>query len=60
MPNEQVKRDKRIQELHTEVSKHWPQLEKLIDELKICGPHSLDGNNALTNVRQCLRELSAR
>ena len=60
MPNEQAKRDKRIHELHAEAQKHWPQLEKIIDELKRCGPHSLDGNNALANVRLWLRDLSAR
>ncbi|MFN4266378.1 MAG: hypothetical protein ACK4F8_11610 [Aquabacterium sp.] len=60
MANEQAKRDKRIQELHAEAKKHWPQLEKIIDELKSCGPHSQDGNNALANVRQWLRDLSTR
>lgn len=60
MSNEQAKRDKRIQELHAEAGKHWPQLEKIIDELKGCGPHSLDGNNALSNVRQWLRDLAQR
>lgn len=60
MTNEQEKLDKRIEELHAEARKHWPQLEKIIDELKGCGPHSLNGNNALANVRQWLRDLSVR
>lgn len=60
MLNEQAKRDKRIQDLHAEARKYWPHLEQIIDELKICGPHSMDGNNALSNVRQWLRDLSVR
>lgn len=60
MSNEQAKLDKRIQELHAKAKSHWPELEKIIDELKRCGPHSLDGNNALLNVRQWLRDLSVR
>ena len=56
----QEKRDRRINELHGQAQKMWPQLEKLIDELKQLGPHSLDGTNALSNTRQWLKDLSQR
>jgi hypothetical protein len=56
----QDQRDHRINELHGQARKMWPQLEKLIDELKMLGPHSLDGINALTNTRQWLKDLSQR
>lgn len=56
----QAQRDKRINALHEKAGKMWPDLEKLIDELKRLGPHSLDGNNALTNTRQWLKDLSQR
>ncbi|WP_371436312.1 hypothetical protein [Polaromonas sp.] len=52
--------DKRIDELHAEATKLWPKLEKLIDEMKKLGPHSLNGNNALDNTRNRLRDLSQR
>lgn len=52
--------DKRIEQLHVQAAKHWPELERIIDQLKQCGPHSLDGGNALSNVRQWLRDLSQR
>lgn len=52
--------DKRIDALHSKAAKHWPELEKIIDELKACGPHSLNGDNAISNVRQWLRDLSRR
>ncbi len=52
--------DKRIDELHAEARKLWPQLERIIDELKCCGPHSLNRDNALKNVRQWLLSLAAR
>jgi hypothetical protein len=60
MSTTQSKNDKRIEQLHVKAAKHWPELEKLIDELKSCGQHSVNGNNALDNVRQWLRELSKR
>lgn len=56
----QGQRDARINELHAEAQKMWPKLEKLIDELKRAGPHSLDGTNALSNTRQWLKDLSQR
>ena len=56
----QDQRDARINELHTEAQKIWPKLEKVIDELKRLGPHSLDGTNALQNSRQWLKDLSQR
>lgn len=56
----QEQRDRRINELHGKAQKMWPQLEKLIDELKALGPHSLDGTNALSNTRQWLKDLSQR
>lgn len=56
----QEQRDRRINELHAQALKVWPQVEKLIDELKTLGPHSLDGANALNNTRQWLKDLSRR
>jgi hypothetical protein len=56
----QDQRDARINELHTEAQKIWPKLEKVIDELKRLGPHSLDGTNTLQNTRQWLKDLSQR
>lgn len=56
----QEQRDSRINALHAEAQKMWPKLEKLIDELKQLGPHSLDGTNALSNTRQWLKDLSQR
>lgn len=52
--------DKRIDALHSKAAKLWPELERIIDELKACGPHSLNGDNAISNVRQWLRDLSRR
>jgi len=56
----QDQKDRRINELHAEAHKMWPKLEKLIDELKRTGPHSSDGNNALSNTRQWLKDLAQR
>lgn len=56
----QEKRDSRINELQAEAQMMWPKLEKLIDELKQLGPHSLNGTNALANTRQWLKDLSQR
>lgn len=53
-------RDRRIDTLHSEASKMWPKIEKIIDEMKSLGPHSLNGNNALNNTRQWLKDLSQR
>ena len=56
----QEDRNKRINQLHNEAGTHWPKLEAIIDELKRLGPHSLDGDNALANVRDWLKQLSQR
>jgi hypothetical protein len=60
MSQHQATRDKRIDVLHAQAQKLWPQLEKIIDELKCSGPHSLNHNNALSNIRQTLKDLSQR
>jgi hypothetical protein len=56
----QEDRDNRIRALHEQASKHWPKLESIIDELKALGPHSADGDNAIANVRDWLKQLSRR
>lgn len=56
----QAQRDKRINELHARALKTWGPLERLIDELKQLGPHSLDRDNALLNTREWLRGLANR
>ena len=53
-------RDARIRELHAEAGRLWSQIEKIIDELKNLGPHSLDRSNALMNVREWLGQLARR
>lgn len=53
-------RDNRIRQLHDQAGKHWGPLERIIDELKVLGDHSLDGNNALANIRESLKQLSQR
>lgn len=53
-------RDNRIRVLHEQAGKHWPKLEAIIDELKALGAHSADGDNALANVRDWLKQLSHR
>jgi len=58
--SEQTRRDDRIAELHREALPLIRQLESMIDELKSLGPHSLDRDNALENVREHLRQLSNR
>lgn len=37
MRTEQGGNDKRIEQLHAKAAKHWPELEKIIDELKGVG-----------------------
>jgi hypothetical protein len=59
-PSQQAKNDARIEQLHAQAAKYWPQLEKIVDELKTCGRHSLNGDNALQNVRESLRDLAQR
>ncbi len=56
----QAEKDKRIQKLDDEARNLWPKIEKIIDELKVLGPHSLDGDNTLMNVRSWLQQLSER
>lgn len=56
----QQQRDARIQALHAEAGKMWTKLEKIIDELKKLGPHSLDRANAILNTEQHLKDLSER
>ena len=52
--------DMRIREVHEEVSRLWPKIERTIDELKCLGPHSLDRDNAILNTREWLFLLSKR
>jgi hypothetical protein len=56
----QVDRDERIRQLHDQAGLHWQPLEKIIDELKALGDHSLDGDNALANTRDWLMQLARR
>lgn len=56
----QEQKDERIRELHSDALKLWPQIEKIIDELKLLGPHSLDSNNALLNSAEWLEQLADR
>lgn len=56
----QAEKDKRIQKLDDDARNMWPKIEKIIDELKNLGPHSLDGENTLMNVREWLQQLSRR
>ena len=53
-------RDERIRELHSRACGLFPQLESIIDELKILGPHSIDGDNARMNVGDWLKMLAKR
>lgn len=59
-PKTQQPRDDRIREIHADAGQLWPKIEAMIDELKMLGPHSLDGDNALMNLRYWLRDLSQR
>lgn len=56
----QQQKDDRIRELHGHALKLWPKIEKIIDELKLLGPHSLDSNNALLNTGDWLQQLAGR
>lgn len=58
--SEQSRRDDRIAKLHREANTIFGKVEAIIDELKTLGPHSLDKDNALLNVRENLRQLSNR
>ena len=52
--------DVKIEMLHRSALEHFSNIEKIIDELKALGNHSLNGNNALMNVREHLSQLSER
>ncbi|GLQ00622.1 MULTISPECIES: hypothetical protein [Methylophaga] len=53
-------KDIRITELHEQALDLFAGMERIIDELKGLGEHSLNGNNALLNVREQLSQLSER
>lgn len=53
-------KDQKINSLHKEALNKFRILEEIIDELKSLGPHSLDGKNALNNVRDWLGMLAKR
>lgn len=57
---QQNKVDQRIVQLHAIALSECKKMEKLIDELKALGPHSLDRDNALANTREHLAQLSRR
>lgn len=59
-PKNQDEIDARINKLHREAMSMWPKIEKIIDELKMLGEHSLDRDNALLNTREWLDQLSKR
>jgi hypothetical protein len=46
--------------LHAKALKCFGELKEIIDQLKNLGPHELDGDNALLNVREWLESLSRR
>jgi hypothetical protein len=52
--------DSRLDELHGDAHKLFSKLEKIIDEMKKLGPHSLNRDNAILNTRQWLKDLSQR
>lgn len=54
------KTDLRIEQLHAVALSECSKLAKLIDELKTLGPHTLDRDNALSNVREHLAQLVRR
>lgn len=56
----QAEKDAKIRELQQQASGLWPTVEGLIDDLKRLGPHSMDGDNALANTREWLKQLSKR
>lgn len=56
----QAEKDSKIRDLHQEASAMWPKIERIIDDLKVLGPHSLDGENALMNIRNWLDQISKR
>ena len=46
--------------LHSKAIRRFGELKDIIDQLKNLGPHELDGDNALLNVREWLESLSRR
>lgn len=56
----QQQTDRRIDTLQSEAAKLRSKLEKIIDEMKARGPHSINGDNALMNTREWLKNLSQR
>jgi hypothetical protein len=46
--------------LHSKALRCFGELKDIIDQLKNLGPHELDGDNALLNVREWLESLSRR
>jgi hypothetical protein len=46
--------------LHFKAIKCFGELKGIIDQLKNLGPHELDGDNALLNIREWLEALSRR
>lgn len=48
------------QKLHAKALKRFRDLENIIDDLKAAGPCEQDGNNALLNTRDWLRQLAGR
>jgi hypothetical protein len=53
----QAERDKQIMKMYTETEEIWPRLERIIDKLKVLGPHSVAEDDALVNVRAQLHRL---
>lgn len=57
---QQKKIDQRIVQLYAIALSECRKMEKLIDELKALGPHSLDRDNAIVNTCEHLVQLSRR
>lgn len=60
MAKSQAQIDRRIDTLQLEAKKLWPKLERMLDELKALGPHSVSGTAPLDSTRQWLADLSKR
>ena len=56
----QQERNERIVKIELEFQNMVRDLENKIDELKSIGPHSFDGDKAITCMRRTLRELANR
>jgi hypothetical protein len=48
------------QSLHAKAINHISDLKEIIDQLKNLGPHELDSDNTLLNIREQLESLSRR